>query len=317
MKRGFTEIEPEIEPLRFVVLGHGSRLPWRHTAPDNLPGYSQWFKAGERTSLFFPNDVFSNRIGGCKLTTKTRLETVERVCRNFAYNSGVRTPEQLAFIRDKGEKRARGKSMKSSGWPKEYFFATPAPAKTPLYPNNSCVPNMAFTAKSAQTGDFQAGVYQCTGSGEVRLVYAFPTRDEVTSGNALPTTLESVVRLCEGQAAQDWRSVEIFVMACTTSSGLDRDGNPTHFLRPADVLRNYNPGVLDPHQRDCDNWARQTIRPPEDQAPEGGKPRRKGKLARTRRSIKKARRSIKKTRRSRKKTRRKIGVRGGNRFTGL
>ena len=181
------------EPLRFIIFGHGSRLPFMYTVATNVEGQtrlSQWFEAEGRTSLYFPNNIMSTRVGGCKLTTKTKAETIEKLCRNFAHFTAERTDDELSFIKHKAELYRKKLPMGSSKWGDNYAFVSASPSRRPRYQHNQCVPNMLLTAKSNQTSGLRAGLYMCTNSGLTSRGH-FRTLEEI-KGGAPASTLEAV-----------------------------------------------------------------------------------------------------------------------------
>lgn len=233
-----------------------------YTVATNIEGQtrlSQWFEAEGRSSLYFPNNIMSTRVGGCKLTTKTKMETIEKLCRNFAHFTADRTDDELSFIKHKAELYGKKLPMGSSKWGDNYAFVSASPARRPRYLHNQCVPNMLLTAKSNQTSGLRAGLYMCTDGGLTSRGH-FRTLEEI-KGGAPPSTLEAVVRWC--QTTYPDSPLDILVIACTTSGEHQTDGDAwignTPFLRPASATQHYAEDVLTKYERRCDVWAEQIM----------------------------------------------------------
>lgn len=244
--------------INLVISSHGGRVPFKDTLKSNAHSerVPQWFRLNtyktvrpgfdDVTDLYFTNNVFSDRAGGCT-TLATSIYKKGKICKYFGdyitpASEAVR--DAMKYEWDVYEGKRSGPLLRIKD---RLAFSTSSPASNPKFDSRDCVPNMALEGDWA--GKYPPGIYVCTEEG-LQLIRKIGK-----------SYLHKEVEWCErnapwfGDAEHRPYRLNIFILTCTRSLDVDTHGNTTPFLRPAKSTRNYSPAVLNQYERKCDAWA--------------------------------------------------------------
>tara|TARA_Y100000816_G_C26079204_1_gene568557 strand:- start:451 stop:1329 length:879 start_codon:yes stop_codon:yes gene_type:complete len=255
---------PEPKTINVVINTHGERVSFTETAyttrrpdVDRIP---QWFglESGssrrlgfpDRTDLYFTNNIFSERAGGCT-TLATSIYKRAKICKDFDKYIGKRSKSDTDAMKYEWDVYEGKRSGPLLPIKHRLAFASTSPAEYPKFDSRDCVPNMELEGDWA--GKYPPGIYLCTEQG-LELI------KEITK-----SYLHKEVAWCEinapvfGNAMERPFKLNIFVFTCTKAWDKDNNGQTLPFLRSARSTRDYDPKVMTPYDKKCDKWGEQRL----------------------------------------------------------